>query len=161
GDPAAAERALADARGIAAVLDAPIARLQVALGAARVADLARDPSGVLRALAEAQVALPAARRGVEWEVHALRARAYAAMDRTVDAIAEGRRAVASVERVRGTLGSAALRSSYGADRADVYGDLVVSLLRADSVSAAFEVADAARGRALLDHLAAAQRDVRA
>jgi hypothetical protein len=45
------------------------------------------------------------------------------------------------------------------DCAAVYRDLVVALLRADSVSAAFEVADAARGRVLIDHLAAAQRDI--
>jgi CHAT domain-containing protein len=160
-DRAAADRALADARAIATALGAPIARLQVALGAARVADAAGDPGGVIRWLAEAQIALPAARLGLEWEVHALRARAYASNGRIAEAIAEGRRAVASAERVRGTLGSAALRSAYGAGRADVYADLVVSLLRADSVAAAFEVADGARGRALLDHLAAAQRDVRA
>jgi len=160
-DRSAAEEALAAARAIAGELGAPIARVQVALGAARVADAAGDPNAVLRLLDAAQVALPAARLGVDWEVQALRARAYASNGRVGDAIAEGRRAVASVERVRGTLESAALRSAYGADRAKVYGDLVVALLRADSVPAAFEVADAAHGRALLDHLAAAQRDVRA
>src|SRR4051812_45785195 len=35
----------------------------------------------------------------------------------------------------------------------------MALLQADSVPAAFEVADGARGRVLLDHLAAAQRDL--
>jgi len=158
-DRAAAQRAIADAQAIARELDAPIARVQVALGVARVADAARDPVATLRALDDSRAALSASRLGVEWEVHALRARAYAATARMLDAIAEGRRAVAAVERVRGTLVSEALRSTYGADRAGVYADLVVALLRADSVAAAFEVADGARGRVLLDHLAAAQRDV--
>jgi CHAT domain-containing protein/tetratricopeptide (TPR) repeat protein len=158
GDRAAAQRALADARNIARELVAPVAHVQVALGAARVADAARDPHATLRAL-DARAALPDVRLGVEWEVHALRARAYASTGRIGDAIAEGRRAVASVERVRGTLVSEALRSSYRADRAAVYANLVVALLRADSVPAAFEVADGARGRVLLDHLAAAQGDI--
>jgi CHAT domain-containing protein/tetratricopeptide (TPR) repeat protein len=159
GDGPAAQRTLAEAVSIARELDAPVATAQVGLGAARVADAARDPRATLRALDEAQASLPSVRLGVEWEMHALRARAYAATGRTLDAIGEGRRAVASVERVRGLLVSEALRSAYRADRAAVYADLVVALLRADSVSAAFEVADGARGRVLLDQLAAAQRDL--
>ena len=161
GDRPAAQRALAEAQVIARELDVPVARVQAALGAARVADAAHDPRATLRALADARAALPAVQLGVEWEVHALRARALASTARVVDAITEGRQAIASVERVRGTLASEALRSSYRADRAAVYADLVIALLRADSVAAAFEVADGARGRVLLDHLAAAQRDLAA
>jgi CHAT domain-containing protein len=63
-----------------------------------------------------------------------------------------------VERLRGALASEALRSTYVADRADVYGDLVLILLRLGRADEAFAVADAARSRGLLEHLTAARGD---
>jgi CHAT domain-containing protein len=65
----------------------------------------------------------------------------------------------AVERVRGNLTSGSLRTSYAADRASVYGDLVVALLRLGQTNEAFAIADAARGRALLEHIAAAGRAI--
>lgn len=65
----------------------------------------------------------------------------------------------AVDRLRGRLASEALRSTYVADRADVYGDLVVTLLRLGRTDEAFEVADAARSQGLIDRLGATRTDV--
>jgi CHAT domain-containing protein len=98
--------------------------------------------------------------GAEWIAQALAARAYARLGRLDSAVVAGRRAVSAVERLRGTLASEALQSSYVVDRAEVYGDLVLTLLRLGRPAEAFAVADAARSRALLEYVGTARADAR-
>ena len=57
-----------------------------------------------------------------------------------------------IEQVRSGLGSEAHQTSFLAKRVDAYSRLVDILLRLGQVEESFEVADALRGRALLDHL---------
>jgi CHAT domain-containing protein len=58
--------------------------------------------------------------------------------------------------VRGNLQSGALRASYLSARQDVYADLAQVLRRLGRVDQAFEVVDAARGRALMEGLASSR-----
>jgi CHAT domain-containing protein len=151
---AEADSELAAAHALAARLDIRTARVDVALAEARIADARGDARRVLRGLA---VAAPDLERGgydSEWQAAALRTRAYTRLGRLEEAAATGRAAVAAIERVRGRFGSGALRTAYLADRASAYADLVGVLLRLRRVEEAFATSDAARGRALLDHLAA-------
>ncbi len=151
--PAAAEARLREGRAIADRLNTRGARMALVLTEAHLADLGKDWRRVLRVL---RAALPdlTGDPGAEWMADALAARADARLGALDSARAAGRRAVAEVDRLRGDLASEALRSTYIADRADVYGDLVVTLLRLGRTEEAFEVADAARSRGLLDHLGA-------
>ena len=87
---------------------------------------------------------------------ALRARAYRRLGNLDSASAIGYRAVRAVERIRGRYGSGTLRAAYAWDNASVYTDLVFVLLRQRRLDDAFAVADAARGRALLEHLTEAR-----
>ena len=154
-----AEKAALDtARRLAGLIDSRVARVELGLGEARVAELAHDPRGVLKSIERIRQDLGAAAVGNEWEASALEARAYLALGRLPEAIRSGRAAVGAVERVRSRLASGALRASVAADRSAVYGALVLALLRHNETQEAFKVADAARSRALLEHLAAARRD---
>ena len=150
---------LRSARQLASELDAHSIRLSVALTEARIADRDGDNSHVIEVLKRAEGDLEKAGPAAESEAHSLMARAYARLNQLDSAASSGRRAVAAVERVRGNFGSTVLRTSYIADRASVYGDLVSVLLRLGLVEEAFQVLDAARGRGLVEHLAAAQGDV--
>lgn len=151
--------ALQRAREIAQTLEGAVPRVELALGEARVAELASDPATVLRVIARAAPALAAATTGREWEAQALTARAYAKRGQLMQAVGAGRRAVRAIERVRSTFSSGMLRSSFTAERAGVYADLALVLLRLGRTDDAFAVADAARGRALLEHIAAAGRSL--
>ena len=161
---AAAPRATA-ALGSAARLASAFApggvRLGVHLTAARIAERDGQPDSVLRTLARADSMLPMVGPGVAWEVHALRARALAEVGKLDEAIVEGRTAVSLLERVRGGLGNSPLRATLTAARSNVYADLVLILLRRGRTDEALEIADAARGRALLEHLSAAGIGLRA
>jgi CHAT domain-containing protein/tetratricopeptide (TPR) repeat protein len=149
-----ADAQLAAARRVAAALDARIARVAVALGGARVADRRREPRRVLSILDGAASDLGAGGYDTEWEAYALRAQALARLGRLEAAAAEGRRALAAVERVRGRYASGLLRTAYTTDRGAVYAELATVLERLGRVDEAFEVSDAARGRALLEYVAA-------
>jgi CHAT domain-containing protein/tetratricopeptide (TPR) repeat protein len=151
---AAADTELAAARALAARLDIRTARVDAALAEARIADAQGDARRVLRALAAAAPDLERGGYDSEWQAAGLRTRAYTRLGRLEQAAAAGRAAVAAIERVRGRFGSGALRTAYLADRASAYVDLVDVLLRLRRVDEAFAASDAARGRALLDHLAA-------
>jgi len=154
-----AEGFLAEASSLAEELGTPLAKAQVALASARIADRRGDPESVLGILGVAADVLGRLGETDLWEPDALRARAYARLGQLDAAEAAGRRSVAWVERVRGAHGSPSLRTSLLSARAEVYGDLVLILLRQHRLAEAFEVADAARGRALLDHLGAARSEV--
>jgi CHAT domain-containing protein/tetratricopeptide (TPR) repeat protein len=147
-----ADAQLAAARSVARALDARIARVAVALGDARIGDRRREPRRVLSVLTGAAADLVEGGYDTEWEAYALRARAMARLGRLEEAAAEGRRALAAVERVRGSYGSGLLRTAYIADRVAVYAELATVLERLGRLDEAFEVSDAARGRGLLESM---------
>ena len=147
---------LAAARTLARSLGVRRARAQVALVEARIADRAEDPRRALRALSESRVDLADGGYGLEQEALRLEARALARLGRLDSAAAVGRRALVALERVRGSYGSGVLRTSYLAGKQGAYADLAEVLRRLGRTEEAFEVADAARGRALVEGLASAQ-----
>ncbi len=159
GDRSGATNSLAAASGIADYLDTPTARARVALVSARLWDRVGRPRDVLESLESAAEDLGRLGESDSWEPDALRARAYGRLGLWTAAEAAGREAIAAIERFRGGYAAGALRTSFLSARAEAYADLVVVLLQQGKVAEAFEVADAARGRALLDHLAAARTDI--
>jgi tetratricopeptide (TPR) repeat protein len=149
---------LQNARALAVQLGVRRARAEVALAEASIADRARASAAVLRALRSASADVEGGGYGMEQEALALEARALARLGRLDSAAAVGRRAVAALERVRGGYGSDDLRAAYIAGKQDAYVDLASALRRLGRVGEAFEVADAARSRALVEGLATARRD---
>jgi CHAT domain-containing protein/tetratricopeptide (TPR) repeat protein len=145
---------LDDATWLAERVGAPRERTYVALSKARIADAAGDPGRILAVLPPDE---DLERWGTDarWEGHMLRASALAREGRLGEAIHAGRRAVSAVERVRGSLGSGILRTSYAASRQRVYGELVLTLLAAGRDAEALEISDAARGRVAVEHMAVA------
>ena len=161
GRTADASRALAAARQVASSLGDDYAQAQVILAEARLADRAGEAARVLRLLASLRTDLVGAGASTVAEASALRMRAYAKLGQLEAAAAAGRQAIAAFERVRGNYGSGELRTSFTSDRAGIYADLVLVLLRLGRVSEAFAVADGARGRALLEHISTARAEIRA
>ncbi len=155
-----AKRELQSAAALSRSLRLPLTEEQIALGTARVADIRRDPAAVLGAL-PAGMTFPHLGSGAAGEADALRARAFARLRQWPEAARAGQNAIASLDRVRGTLGEGALRSAFTNDNAEVYADLIVALLQLGRTEDAFEVADAARGKALLEHLNAVKSGARA
>ncbi|HEY6110618.1 MAG TPA: CHAT domain-containing protein, partial [Gemmatimonadales bacterium] len=94
--------------------------------------------------------------GPEWQADLLAARADLALGRNAAAADAARRAVAAVEQGRGAIGSGPLRTAWTSDKEGAYAVLVAALLRLKRVEEAFEASDAARGRALVEHLALVQ-----
>lgn len=142
------------ARKLAGLLNARSARVELALAEARIAELRGSAPEVLAVLDAAQVDLSGARYDAQAEAYALKARAHARLDSLTEAIEAGRKAVVAVERVRQTLRSGYLRTRYLAEKSRVYGDLVGTLIAAGRQDEAFQVADAARGRAVVEHITA-------
>jgi CHAT domain-containing protein len=153
GDHRGGNAQLEAARALAHQMEAPLLRARVALAEARIADEATESDRVLRALAGARADLAYAGQDRDWEIHWLTARAHARKGALGLAATAGRRAVAAVERVRGDFRSGWLRTSYLAERASVYQELVDLLLRLGLTEEAFATADGARGRVLLERLA--------
>lgn len=151
----AVEANLVAARSLAAVLGARIARVEVGLTEARIADRNRRSATVLAAIEK--IAPDLARGGfeAEWEARLLESRALDRLGRTREAANAGRRALATVERVRRNFGSGVLRTAFVSDKREVYAHLISVLLRLGETDEAFAVADAARGRLLLERLSAA------
>jgi CHAT domain-containing protein/tetratricopeptide (TPR) repeat protein len=154
-----AELELRAAYAIASSLQAEIARGLVALTEARVAAARRQWGRTVRVLDSTRVGLALAGADAAAEALALRASALGQLGALDSALATGRQAIAAVERVRGNYGSGELRTSYAAGKSEVYADQVLLLLRAGRTQEAFDVADAARGRALLEHLVSARADI--
>ncbi|MFQ5747821.1 MAG: CHAT domain-containing protein, partial [Gemmatimonadota bacterium] len=157
--PGEVKTQLGAARALAEALDARTARVLVALAEARMADAEEDSPRVLASLRSVAPDLGRGDYTSEWESESFRARAFLRLDRLDSAVVAGRRAVATVERVRGSLASGVLRTAYGASRSRTYADLVTILLRAGRPEEAFQVADAARGGGLREHVAAATEAV--
>jgi CHAT domain-containing protein len=151
-----AEPLLGEARRLAAELGSAHARLSLGLAEARVAADAGNPRRTLRVLSLVQSDLRQSGAAAEAEWDAIRLRAWASMGRLDSAVVAGRRAVEAIERMRDGFASGPLRTSYVAEQSRVYADLVMALLRRGETDEAFAVADAARGRALLEHLSSAR-----
>ena len=144
---------------IAAKINTPSARVDAALGVARLGVRTGDWHETLSAINSIRNEMSSARSGGVWEAYALEARAYAALGKLDSAAESGRKAVAQVDRVRSRIGTGSLRTTFISERAGVYADLVMILLRLNKSAEAFEIADGARGRELLEHLADSRRDV--
>ncbi|HET6363065.1 MAG TPA: CHAT domain-containing protein [Gemmatimonadota bacterium] len=151
--PTAAWQLLDEARELALELDSRAARIGVILAEARIADGFDESDRALAALTRASPDLAAASYLTLAEVEDLRARSYARLGQVPLAAASGRRAVAAVERARGGYASGMLRTSLLHDRRAVYSNLIDILVEMGEFEEAFEVVDASRGRALLEHLA--------
>jgi CHAT domain-containing protein len=149
---------LASASTVVSALGIRPARVELALARATVADRERDARGVLRALASARRDLERGGYGTEWREASLRAKAFATLGQLDSAAAVGAAAVTAVERLRARFGSPFFRSTYSADKAETYAGLVETLLQLGRVEQAFETADAARSRALVENLGAARAD---
>jgi CHAT domain-containing protein/tetratricopeptide (TPR) repeat protein len=134
------------------------ARVELALTRARIADRAHQPRATLSALRSTDTDLARSGVGLEWEAYELRARADARIGSLDSAITTGRRAVAAVERIRSSIGSGILRSSYLSNKESPYLDLVDALLRSGRVDEALEVSDQMRGRALREHIISLDTD---
>ena len=154
-----AARALDLAAGLGRTLPQEISAGTLALGRARVDDASGNFSAVLKDLGPSHTAITRLGPQAEWQMHSMEARSLARLGRWPDAVSAGRLAVSTIENIRGRLGEGPLRTSFVNDRADVYAQLVVSLLAVGRTSEAFEVADAARGKALLEHLGALSHTV--
>jgi CHAT domain-containing protein len=145
------DSSLRAARDIASRLATRDARDRVTLASAEIADRSATPRDVLAALDSWGTDVATTPAG-DARALALRARAYRRLGMLDSAALIGQRAVHAVERVRGRYAFAALRTAYAWENADVYADLVMVLLRQGRVDDALAIADAARGRALLEHL---------
>ena len=159
GRTADADASLRAARERAERYGTPDVRGRVALAAAEIADRRRRPRDVLAALDGATADLAVAAPVADARVHTLRGRAFARLGMLDSAAATGRTAVRAVERVRARYVAGELRTSYMSENADAYADLVIVLLRQGRIDEAFKVADGARGRGLLEHLAQAGADL--
>src|SRR5688500_14591839 len=155
-----ARGALSIADTLAKTLGTANARTLVTLGKARVADVAGNSSEVLRLLPPGDESISRLGVNAGWESAAMRARAFARTRRWRDAVREGRNAVEGVEKVRARIPEGPMRASFAADKSAVYSDLVLALLETGNTDEALEVADAGRGRALLERMGAIARGVR-
>ena len=152
-DSARAGEWLRQARGLADSLRQRRARADVDLTEAELALASRDWPRAVRAVRAAAVGRQAIEPIVRWQIAETETRAYQGVGDLVAAEAAARRAVDAVERVRGSLGASWSRARLLASRAGSYAALTEILLAQERVEEAFTVADAARGRALLEHLA--------
>lgn len=153
---AEAEAELRTARATAARLDAPALALQTLLAEAELAADRGQWRAALAVLQHAGTRLEVASDRERAQVLALRARALEQLRQVDAAVAAGREAVSTLERVRARYGSGELRTTFASERVEVYTGQVLRLLRAGRTEEAFEVADRARGRSLLDHLGASR-----
>lgn len=147
-----ADSLLANARELANELGTRSAAASVALAEARISDERSDADRVIEAIGDAGPRLFLGDYETEWEAQALRARAFLRLGQVDSALAVGRRAVSTVERVRGSFRSRAMRTGFAAARQKTYADLMSALLAAGMTSEAFVVADQARGQALREHV---------
>jgi CHAT domain-containing protein/tetratricopeptide (TPR) repeat protein len=155
-DPRGSAERLTTARKLAHELGVRRARAEVALVEARIADREAESQRALRVLGNARSDLAEGGYGIEQEALRLEARALARLGRLDSAATVGRRALDALERVRGSYGSSVLRTSYLAGRHAAYADLAEVLQRLGRTEEAFEVVDAARGRALVEGVATSQ-----
>ncbi len=154
-----AASALDSATILARTLPDEIAAGTLAVGRARVDDAAGNFSGVLKDLAQSHTKIARLGPQAEWQMYAMEARSLGRLGRWAEAVVAGRRGVSTIEKIRGRIGEGPLRTSFTNDRSDVYAELVIALLAVGRTSEAFEIADAARGKSLLEHLGALSHSV--
>jgi CHAT domain-containing protein/tetratricopeptide (TPR) repeat protein len=160
GDRDDSDARLDTASTIASSLGTALARVHVALGRARILDARAAAADVITTLASIRGDSLLLTAEELTERDALLARALLRVAAVDSAIAAGRRAVDGAERIRARLLTGELRAGYVSNRANVYADLVMALLRKGEVDEAFRVADAARGRSLTERLGAESRSLR-
>lgn len=149
---------LAEVDRLATDLGTRSARVEAALGRARVADRMGAPGVVLESVASVADELDRVGYWSLWEAEALRARALDQSGRPGEAAAAGARAIEALERLRESFGSGELRSAFLGGREEVYARQVDVLLQLGRIEEAFATADAARGRALIEHATEARSD---
>ena len=159
GHPLVAYAQVHSAYALASGLEAQLASGLAALTEARIAAADRQWARTAHVLDSAHAALALAGADASAEAMALRARALGELGSLEAAIAIGRQAIAAAERIRKNYGSRDLRTSYATGKAEVYANQVLLLLRAGRIGEAFDVADATRGRALLEQLVSARADI--
>jgi CHAT domain-containing protein len=150
-DAIAAGHHLQQAGALVQVLGAPGLAIDLSVVEARAGDLLGRPRAVLAAIGRVRPLLVEG-HPLAWEAFTLAAHAHAGLGSLDSAEADGRRAIAAVEAVRGRFASGILRTAYLAHRRAPYRELVEVLLHLGRASEAFTVADAARGRELLERL---------
>ncbi|HSM17676.1 MAG TPA: CHAT domain-containing protein [Gemmatimonadales bacterium] len=149
------QRRLDEARALVGTVGARVARVELGLTEARIADRQKRSREVLKISERIEPDLARGGYAAEWEARLLESRALERLGQTEKAAVAGRRALATVEGVRGNFSSGMLRTAFVADKREVYAHLISVLLRLGRIDEAFGVADAARGRVLLERLAAA------
>ena len=127
-DSAAVTRFLSEAKQVADDLGAPNARVEAALATGRIHDRHRRSRELLEELNRVADDLIRGGYAAEWQAALLRSRAHLRLGELESATIAGRRAVETVERVRVQFGSSALRTSFGADKREVYAHLVSVLI---------------------------------
>ncbi len=127
-------------QALASVIATPGALALAGLTEARIAVATGQMERALRRLERDSAALLHAGFEDEAEAHQLRARALVSLGRLAEGITSASRGVAILERVRGSLGSAMLRASFAAQRADSYGLLIEYQLKAGALESAFRTA---------------------
>jgi CHAT domain-containing protein len=153
-DPSGAGHRLDAAATLARALDIRSARVEVALARAQHDLAAGRPRAALEVLREGAPDLASGGYDAAWRGADLRAAVWFDLGRLDSAAAAGRDAVAGLERMRGSVGSAGLRATFLARQSGTYIRLVDILTRSGRIEEALVVADAIRGRVLLDHLLA-------
>jgi CHAT domain-containing protein/tetratricopeptide (TPR) repeat protein len=153
-DRRGADSVVAVAQALAQRFGTRRGRAEAALAAARISERLGDAPTTLTVLARASDEIAAGGYGIEQEAFRLEMRALARQGQLDSAEAAGRRAIAALERVRGSYASAELRTSYLVDHRVAYEELGHILRRMRRPHDALTVADAARGRAFLEHVAA-------
>ena len=159
GNASEASGQLRAARALSTALNNQVADGLVAISEARVAVEGRQWQRALNALDTLRASLALIGAEGTAEVWALRAHALGQLGSVNAALAAGRQSIAAIERVRGNYGSGELRTSYASSKSGVYANQVLLLLSAGRLQEAFDVADAARGRALVEHLLSARADI--
>lgn len=140
--------------------DAALARLYLA-------SLALDRGEIHRAMSLIRLSLRTARElhldPLRADLLYLRSRVRVRLGRRARALSDLRKAVAAVEKIRGSLQAVRFRTAFVADRTAVYQDLVAALVEDPtpaSTAAAFHAVEQAKARSLLDVVAGAiDRDV--
>jgi CHAT domain-containing protein len=157
GEPAPARGLLEEALRLLAdrPAEAAVARQHLAALALASADLERAEQLLEAAIVTAE---QAGLTPLLADLLHLRAKLWSAQQKPHLAMSDLRSAVATVERVRGSLQADRLRSAFVESRTAVYEDLVAALLDSDEparTAEAFAVVEQAKSRALLDLVAGA------
>lgn len=152
-DTAGASGWLGAAGRLADSLASRRSRADVSLTGAELAVARREWDWAIRLVGDTRRGMEPADAEFRFRVAFLEMRANAGARRWTEAESAGRRAIDAVERIRGSLSAGWSRARFLASRAGAFAGLVEVLLAEGKPEQAFTVADAVRGRALVEHLA--------